>query len=281
MIDLHTHSTFSDGTMSPERLVKYAEKLGIEALALTDHDTVSGIESFLSVDSDLERVSGGVELSVSYEPGGTFHLLGLFVDHRNEYLNDALGKLKDARRVRNDKIIKLVSELVGKQLTQEDISSENEGELGRPHIAKYLCKTGGIVQDMDEAFDKYLAKGKPYYVARETLDFHDSLNLIHEAGGVAILAHPFSLDVDEKSYSPFIKYLKGLGLDGIEVYTSDTDMHRQNLLSDIALEHDMAVSGGSDFHGDNQLSIGLGTGRGGEMNIPYSVFAELKRRFNK
>lgn len=173
-----------------------------------------------------------------------------------------------------------MSELVGKQLTQEDISSENEGELGRPHIAKYLCKTG-IVQDMDEAFDKYLAKGKPYYVARETLDFHDSLNLIHEAGGVAILAHPFSLDVDEKkSYSPFIKYLKGLGLDGIEVYTSDTDMHRQNLLSDIALEHDMAVSGGSDFHGDNQLSIGLGTGRG-EMNIPYSVFAELKRRFNK
>lgn len=90
MIDLHTHSTFSDGTMSPERLVKYAEKkLGIEALALTDHDTVSGIESFLSVDSDLERVSG-VELSVSYEPG-TFHLLGLFVDHRNEYLNDALA----------------------------------------------------------------------------------------------------------------------------------------------------------------------------------------------
>jgi len=277
MIDLHTHSTFSDGTMTPEKLAKYAEKLGVEVLALTDHDTVNGIDSFMSVDVNVERVSG-VELSVSYEPG-TFHLVGLFVDHKNEYLNKALDSLKDARRVRNDKMIKLIGELVGKQLTQEDISTENDGELGRPHIAKYLCKQG-LAENMGDAFDKYLGKGKPYYIARETLDFHNSLDLIHEAGGIAILAHPFTLDIDEKYYSGFVKYLKGLGLDGIEVFTSDTDMYRQRMLHEIAIEHDMAISGGSDFHGDNQLSIGLGTGRG-ELNIPYNVYETLKTRYGK
>jgi len=277
MIDLHTHSTFSDGTMPPANLVRYAERRGVEVIALTDHDTVSGIDEFMAVNSTIERVTG-VELSVSYEPG-TFHMVGLFIDHKNEYLVDTLSKLNDARRRRNDKIISLVSTLVGKKLTQEDISDENSGELGRPHIAKYLYKIG-YASSINDAFVKYLGKGMPYYIARETLDFHGSLDLIHEAGGAAFLAHPMTLDVQEKYYGGFLKYLKSIGLDGVEVWCSDTPEEKYETFLNYAKEYDLAVTGGSDFHGDNHLSVGLGVGKG-DLNIPYKVYADLKARFGK
>jgi predicted metal-dependent phosphoesterase TrpH len=276
MIDLHTHSVFSDGTMTPEKLIRYAETRGIEALALTDHDTVDGIPDFLSVQTDIALVPG-LEISIAYDPG-TFHLLGLFVDHKNEYMLKTLSRLQDARKRRNEKIIRSVSELLGRNVTEADISDENEGELGRPHIAKFLMKQGAV-SSMNEAFDKYLGKGMPMYVDKERLDFHAAVDIIHEAGGAAILAHPFSLKLDgEKYYRGFIKYLKTLGLDGVEVWCTDTPADQYDTVLDIARENDLVVSGGSDFHGDNKLSVALGTGKG-DLNIPFAVYEELKMRF--
>ena len=274
MIDLHTHSTFSDGTMTPEELVKYAEKRGVEVLALTDHDTVDGIDRFLSVESDVVRVPG-VEISIGYSPG-TFHLAGLFIDHKNPFLLKTLSDMQEARRVRNEELISMVSELVGRELTESDINTSREGELGRPHIAAFLVKEG-YAQNINDAFEKYLGENGQFYIEKKRVDFHTGLEAIHKAGGIAVLAHPLTLLVDEDKYSPFIKYLKGLGLDGIEVWCSDTPEEKFAVFEAIAKEHDMAASGGSDFHGDINLRVGLGTGRG-NMNIPRSVYEELKKR---
>ncbi|PLX71042.1 MAG: PHP domain-containing protein [Denitrovibrio sp.] len=277
MIDLHTHSTFSDGTMTPEQLVKYAEKKDIEVIALTDHDTIDGVESFLAVDSPVERVAG-VEISVSYSPG-TFHMVGLFIDHTNPFLLSVLEKMKKDRRVRNKRLLEMVGKLVGRTISEYDISLDNDGELGRPHIAKFLVKEGFAV-NINDAFTKYLGENGEFFIEKERLDFHGGVQAIHEAGGVAILAHPLTLDVDEEKYSPFIKYLKSLGLDGIEVWCSDTPAEKFSMFETIAKEHDMLVSGGSDFHGDINLRVGLGTGKG-SMNIPYSVYSELKKKASR
>lgn len=277
MIDLHTHSTFSDGTMKPDQLLKYAEKRDVEVLALTDHDTVDGLDSFLEGDSPVERVCG-VEISLAYEPG-EFHMVGLFIDHKNPVLTAALNRLKDNRRERNEKLIELVGGLVGRQLSEKDITTENDGEIGRPHIAKFLVKNGAA-KDMNDAFDRYLGKGGSLYVPKDRLDFHQASEIIHEAGGITVLAHPLTLEVEERYTGGFLKYLKGLGLDAVEVWCSETPEEKYEFFLNIAREHDLGVTGGSDFHGDNSLGIGLGTGRG-DLNIPYSVFQDLKDKFGK
>lgn len=277
MIDLHTHSSFSDGTMPPEKLVRYADKKGIEAIALTDHDTVAGLESFFSTDSKAEKVAG-IEISVAYYPG-EFHLLGLFIDHRNETLLKTIQRLTDARRRRNDLLIEKVGRLVGRQLTEKDISSENDGEIGRPHIAKFLIKEG-LAVSIQDAFDKYIGTGGSLFIEKERLDFHGAMDIIHEAGGAAVLAHPLTLGVDGKYLGGFIKYLKSLGLDGVEVWCSDTPEEKYDMILGFALQNNLLVTGGSDFHGDNSLGIELGRGRG-DLDIPYSVYADLKERFGK
>lgn len=274
MIDLHTHSTFSDGTMTPEQLVIFAEKRGVNVLALTDHDTVDGIDRFMAVESSVERVAG-VEMSLAYTPG-TFHLVGLFIDHRNKHLCDVLDWMKESRRKRNAKLLERVSELVGRDVTEADVSDSNDGEIGRPHIAKFLIKQR-LAENIEDAFEKYLGESGSLYLRKELLDFHSGMDAIHAAGGLAVLAHPLTLEIDEDKYSPFIKYLKSLGLDGIEVWCSDTPAEKFPMFESIAREHGMAVSGGSDFHGDISLGIGIGTGRSGQR-IPYRVYEELKKR---
>lgn len=277
MIDLHTHSSFSDGTMRPEKLVSYAEKRGVEVLALTDHDTVDGIDEFLSVGGNIERVPG-IEISVSYDPG-TFHLVGLFIDHKNPVLTQTIQKLKDARRRRNVRLMELISNLVGRKVTEDEVAPSKDGELGRPHVADFLIKQG-FADNMNQAFDKYLGKSGSLYLPKDRLEFSEAVDVIHESGGVAMLAHPLTMGLDEKYYSPFVKFLKGMGLDGIEVWCSDTPEDKYDMFLHIAREHDMLISGGSDYHGDNKLSVGLGTGKG-DLNIPLSVYKELKERSHR
>jgi predicted metal-dependent phosphoesterase TrpH len=260
--------------MRPEKLVSYAEKRGVEVLALTDHDTVDGIEEFISCGGNVERVAG-IEISVAYDPG-TFHLVGLLIDHKNPVLTQTIQKLKDARRRRNIKLMELISGLVGRKVTEDEVAPDKDGELGRPHVADFLIKQG-FAENMNDAFDKYLGKEGDLYLPKDRLEFSEAVDVIHEAGGVAILAHPLTMRLEEKYYGPFTKYLKGLGLDGIEVWCSDTPEDKYAMFMDIAREHDMLISGGSDYHGDNKLSVGLGTGRG-DLNIPYEVFKELKER---
>ncbi len=272
MIDLHCHSTYSDGTFSPAKLLEYAEKRGVEVLALTDHDTVDGLPDFFSHDTNVERVAG-TELSIDYDKG-TFHVVGLFLDYHEKNLNETLDFLKAARRVRNEKILTAVGNLLGREVTLDDVSDGNEGELGRPHIAKFLIKCK-VVGSMQEAFDKYLAKGKPLYADKERLGFDDAARIIHGAGGIAVLAHPVSLRLEDYAVEPFLADLKDRGLDAIEVFCSEVVPERRPFYLEIARKLGLGVSGGSDFHGDNKLKIALGTGPE-TLNTPYSVYEALK-----
>ncbi|WP_303850434.1 PHP domain-containing protein [Seleniivibrio woodruffii] len=272
MIDLHCHSTYSDGTFSPAKLLEYAEKRGVEVLALTDHDTVDGLPDFFSHETKVERVAG-TELSIDYD-NGTFHVVGLFLDYHNKKLNETLDFLKTARRARNEKILTAVSNLLGREVTLDDVSDGNEGELGRPHIAKFLIKCK-VVSTMQEAFDKYLAKGKPLYADKARLSFDDAAKIIHGAGGIAVLAHPVSLRLEDDAVEPFLSDLKGRGLDAIEVFCSEVVPERRPFYLETAQRLGLGVSGGSDFHGDNKLKIALGTGPE-TLNTPYSVYQALK-----
>jgi len=276
MIDLHTHSTFSDGTMKPTKLVSHAESRGVEVLALTDHDTVDGLDEFFAAETSMELVAG-VEISVAYEPGA-FHLVGLFIDYKDKNLVAGLDRLKRLRRERNIKMCHILSEFMGYEVGLDDLSKFNDGELGRPHIAEFLVKNRKV-RNMQEAFDLYLADGKPMCVKKERMEFAEAVELIHGAGGITVLAHPLTLRVEEKRYKPFIEYLKGLGLDAVEVFCSDTPEEKIPMFHEIARELDMGISGGSDYHGDNKLRIGIGRGPG-YLETPVSVYHELKAKFS-
>jgi predicted metal-dependent phosphoesterase TrpH len=233
---------------------------------------VDGLPDFFSHDTKVERIAG-TELSIDYDKG-TFHLVGLFLDYKNKELNETLNFLKTARRARNEKILTAVSNLLGREVTLADVSDGNEGELGRPHIAKFLIKCK-VVSTMQEAFDKYLAKGKPLYADKARLSFDDAAKIIHKAGGLAVLAHPVSLRIEDDAIEPFLSDLKDRGLDAIEVFCSEVAPERRPFYQAVAEKLGLGVSGGSDFHGDNKLKIALGTGPE-TLNTPYSVYQTLK-----
>jgi len=271
MIDLHCHSTYSDGTKSPAELLAYAERLGVEVLALTDHDTVSGIDDFFSVESNIEKLAG-TEISIELEKG-TFHLVGLMLDHKERVLVETLDKLKQYRRERNVDILKSASELLGYEVQVSDVTYENVGEISRPHIARFLVSKG-VVKDIPEAFEKYLAKGAPLYHPKKRLYFEEAAEMIKGAGGLSILAHPKTLKLERDEYLPFIKDLKDKGLDALEVYSSDHDKDDFAFFNDIASKLDLGISGGSDYHGENKAGVQLGTGKG-EFRLEREIYENL------
>ncbi len=255
MIDLHTHSTFSDGTWTPEEIVTYSDKIGLSAIAITDHDTVNGLETFMNVDSKALKVPG-IEISIEYDKG-TFHLVGLFVDYKNKDLVEGMNLLQSYRKDRNKKIISLISELVGREIGEKDISDENKGELGRPHMAKFLVKEG-VVKDVQEAFDKYLAKGQSLYLPKKKYDFDTAVKMIHSAGGIAILAHPDTLNLTFGQLDEFVLILESKGLDGIEAYYNHYKPNQIGELLQLCEKYNLLISVGSDFHGDNKKDTFLG-----------------------
>lgn len=272
MIDLHCHSTYSDGTFSPKMLLEYAYKRGVEVLALTDHDTVDGLDDFFSHETSVERVAG-TELSIDYDKG-TFHLVGLFMDYKDKKLKETLDFLKSARRARNEKIVSSLSGLFGREITLDDISDGNEGELGRPHIAKFLLKNRKV-SSIQEAFDKYLAKGMPLYADKARLGFEEAAAVIHGAGGITVLAHPVSLKIEDGQIAGFLGEYKEKGLDAVEVFCSEIPLDKQPFYKSLAEGLGLGISAGSDFHGDNKLKIALGTGPD-TLNTPYEYYEKLK-----
>ncbi|MGA1862346.1 PHP domain-containing protein [Deferribacter thermophilus] len=256
MIDLHTHSTFSDGTLTPEELIRLAECKNIKMLALTDHDTVNGIDNFLSVDTHIIKIPG-VEISIDYNPG-TFHLVGLLINHKNEKLKNTLDKLIEYRKERNKKLLKLIEKHFNLKVDEKELKSNTDGELGRPHIAKFLVDKG-VVKTTQEAFDKYLGKGCPLYIAKKRLKIDEAIEIIHSANGIAIMAHPISLNLNNDEYEPFLKKLKDIGLDGIEVFCSLHTEDDAKLFLEIAKKYNFLISAGSDFHGINKFGIDIGS----------------------
>ena len=273
MVDLHTHSTHSDGTYSPEELINLAKKIGLKGLALTDHDTISGLkEAFEYANQVNLPFLCGIEISIKYEKNGHFHLLGYFLSPEIPELDSVLQKLKEARKNRNKKLIEKLQN-IGIDITYEELLNLGKGEIGRPHIANLLVKKK-VVKNVQEAFDKYLKKGAIAYVPKALLTPEEGIAIITKAKGIPVLAHPISLALSEEELFDYLKYLKDLGLKGVEAYYSEHTREFTNFLLDCAKKLNLCVTGGSDFHGENKPDIKLGTGFG-NLRVPEECFTNL------
>ncbi len=259
-IDLHAHTTASDGSLSPMELVDRAADLGLSALAVTDHDTLGGLTEATQAAArrGLTLVSG-VELSVEDE-GGRFHLLGYLFDPKNPTLNEHLKRLRASRAQRNAQMAEKMAEL-GLPVTMDDVRAE-AGEdaevIARPHFAQALIKKG-IVGSVREAFDRYLSTGKPLYLPKDVLTPADAIQLLHQAGGIAVMAHPGLVALNDHALAARIEALaREAGLDGIEAYYSQHSPAQTAGFLALAERLGLVVTGGSDFHGTPKPHVPLG-----------------------
>lgn len=276
MIDLHMHSTFSDGSYTPEELVQEAVSLNLKAIALTDHDTVNGLPRFLQAAARAgPRAIPGVEISTSFSPG-TMHVLGYFIDMDDRALREQLDAIKDGRAVRNEEILVKLNEL-GLALTWEDIKKHaGEEVIGRPHFAQAMIEKG-YAADKQEVFDAYLAKGKPAYVARRTLSPESAIALIRSSGGLPVLAHPYQLGLDSDALRTWLSVWREQGLKGIEVYYARHTPEMQKEYLAYAQAFDLVPTGGTDFHGTMSPGISMGSGLGA-LAVPDTVLDALEKR---
>jgi predicted metal-dependent phosphoesterase TrpH len=275
LIDLHTHSTASDGSYTPAEVVRLAKESGLAAVALTDHDTVDGLAEAVAAGEEFGvEVIPGVEISAQF-PGGTMHILGLFVDYRNGRLDQRLAVLKQARIDRNPRIIAKLNAL-DIPITMAQVNQiSGGGQVGRPHIARALLEAG-YVQELQEAFDKYLGWRKPAYVSKFRFPPDQALAMIREAQGIPVLAHPFTLGLGSAfALKNLLIELKGLGLAGLEVYYSEHTPEQEALYLKLARELDLQISGGSDFHGLNKPEITLGS-MPSQDKLTYNLVEALK-----
>lgn len=279
-IDLHTHTTASDGTLSPTELVRLARGAGLAAVAVTDHDTVDGLGEALEAGRALGlEVVPGIEISAEFQPG-TMHMLGYFIHPDRPVFAEKLRVLQEARRDRNPIIAEKLNAL-GLAVTMDEVRAAAGGEqVGRPNFARVLLDKG-YVSSMGEAFDRYLTKGGPAYVDKFRLSPADSVELIHQAGGLAVLAHPFTLGLGEQVLETFVADLAACGLDGLEVYYPEHDPDQTRACLELAARHGLAVTGGSDFHGDNKPEVALGSGFQENLAVPAELLEALRRRLNR
>ncbi len=255
-IDLHLHSTFSDGTRTPEELALLGKQRGLRVMSLTDHDTVSGIPRFLrGCRRHGLRGLAGVELSA--EAPYTMHILGYAFDPASEELGSALEQIREGRGKRNLRILENLEEL-GMPLTMEEVLREaGEEVLGRPHFAKAMVRRR-YVKSTDEAFGTYLERGKPGYADRDRLSPGECLRLIRSAGGVAVLAHPMQTGLDDDALEGLLKELKDQGLWGLEsLYAMHTPEQQLRYLR-MGDRVGLYPTGGSDYHGNNRSARDLG-----------------------
>lgn len=264
-IDLHTHSWFSDGTKSPTELVQLAANSGVSAIAITDHDTMDGVDEAMAVSSEFGvEVVPGLEMSVIHKKK-PLHILGYFMDPADSKLAAALSVLQEARDRRNAKIIAKL-QAVGVAATVEELKEiSGIGQTGRPHIAKLLVNHG-LVRSIPQAFDEYLKKDAKAYVARFAYSAEEAISFITEAGGLAVLAHPIQVDKTLNSLVTLLPVLKSYGLDGIEAYYPTQKKKMRKRIRMFARENDLLLTGGSDYHGD----IRPGTRLAGGNNVYVS-----------
>ena len=276
MIDLHCHSTFSDGSLTPEQLIDEAAKIGLAALALTDHDTTAGLPRFLAAAANTAvRAVPGVELSVDCS-SGVMHMLGYWMDVANPELVRQMAWIRDGREMRNRTMLEKLNAL-GFAMTWDEVQGfAGEDVVGRPHFAQVMLQKG-YAKDKNEAFDKWLGDGKPGYADRPRLTAETAVALIRQAGGVAVLAHPFSLRIGKDAMASLFIELAAAGLAGVECYYSEhsADLTKEYLA--MAKQANLVPTGGSDFHGEVSPGIHLGTGFGG-LNVPDEVLAQLEAR---
>jgi predicted metal-dependent phosphoesterase TrpH len=261
MIDLHCHSVFSDGSCTPEELIEQAEKIGLVALSLTDHDTVAGLPRlFDAAEKTAVQVVSGVELSTELK-GRTLHILGYGFDPENEALLDALKWVCRQREERNTGIFRKLTAL-GYQLTLADVQAQaGDKMLGRPHFAAALVEKG-YFNHRSKVFSQLLKKNGAAYVGRERLSPGQCCDLIRKAGGIPVLAHPGQLGMSGTALRKLLRHLIGEGLGGLEVLYPAHQAHQVSAYERICKELGLLMTGGSDFHGSftPQLSLGKGFG---------------------
>jgi predicted metal-dependent phosphoesterase TrpH len=278
-IDLHIHSTASDGSLAPADIIDHAQKLNLAAIAITDHDSVDGSKEALQIGipPSLHFLTG-VEISAAHPPffpgSGSFHILGYAIHLDNRGLNQALSKLQDARKNRNPEILKRLNKL-GFRISLEEVNQEVEkGQLGRPHIAYAMVKKG-FVASINEAFDKYLGTARPAYVDKDRIECEQAINLIRAAGGVPVLAHPALLNIEnDQKLDALLQNLIKIGLAGIEVYYPGHSPQQIQQYTELAGKYGLLITGGTDFHGSITPEIKMGSGTG-DLFVPYNLYKEL------
>jgi predicted metal-dependent phosphoesterase TrpH len=275
LIDLHTHTNESDGTCSPLELVEAAAALGLDALAISDHDTLAGYDQALPIarERGLDLVCG-IELSTKHN-GRTVHLLGYFLDGAPD--GGFRAWLEEMKATRRDRNIRMAARLrsLGVEVTIEEVESRGRSLAGRPHFAKIMLEKG-YVKSIQEAFDEYLDESAKGYVDRLEPALEFGIRKIAEAGGVSSIAHPVRLGFhDPAKLKTLIADMRDAGLDALEVYHSDHRPSDTRLFSEWAREFGLGETGGSDFHGDVKPNIRLGYGAG-NLNIPREVLDRLR-----
>jgi len=279
-IDLHVHSTASDGSLNPSEILALTQKIGLGAIALTDHDSIDGSKEILH--QDIPESIGfltGVEVSAkppqTFNLSGSFHILGYGINVDDPVLNSVLETQQSARKNRNPQIIKRLNELGIDISLDEVVAASGKAQIGRPHIGSLLLQKG-IVQSMDEAFDLYLGRGKPAYIEKSVIPSKTALDVIRSAGGVSVLAHPGLIEIkNSRPFEELIAELVSLGLNGIEVFYPNHTHSQTTYFSHLAERFNLLVTGGTDFHGAISPDIGLGVGRG-NFSVPYRIYETLK-----
>lgn len=274
MIDMHIHTTASDGTDTPKDTVKKAAEIGLIAIAITDHDTVSGVSEAMETGKQYNiEVIPGIEISADYN-GTEVHILGYFINPCSPELKPALDWVVTDRNMRNEHIIKKLSD-DGYDISLTELKEKHKGTvLGRPHIAEHLLNKG-YVNSIQQAFDEFLAEGKPYFLPRTYLPINKAIDVICSAGGVAVIAHPLQYGFNDSELHSFLLTAKRFGAVGIEtIYSKYTETETEYLMQ-LAKDLNMFKTGGSDYHGTRKPNIKMGIGTG-KMNVPDSYLDILK-----
>jgi 3',5'-nucleoside bisphosphate phosphatase len=283
MIDLHTHSTASDGSCTPERLIELALSLGLTALALTDHDTLDGVNAARarSEGSGLSFFAG-VEIEIDRDamiaartgtPSGEFHLLGLGLSDQREELEEALERLRRARHDRNVRMVEKLSRS-GIPVSMEELQEIAGGKVvSRAHFARLFVRKK-VVSSIDAAFSRLIGKGQAYYEPRDCLTLDDATRLIHGAGGIAVIAHPISLGLKGPVLRQFVSSCKDLGIDGLEAWHPNHQLSESRRFQRLAAGLGLLVTGGSDFHGEHMPQRRLGHAAAGRP-IPDELLRSL------
>ena len=276
-IDLHIHTTASDGTFTPEEVVREASRLGLAAVAITDHDSAAGYPAAAAEGEKCGlEVVPGIEISTKFR--SAVHILGYYIDVDSPALEEVLEWMHRDREERNVKLCAMLR-ANGIHADIDEMHARFGEFIGKPHFAEILVEHGAA-RDMDDAFERLLNKNKPYFIPRQFLPLDRSVEIIREAGGVPVLAHPFQYRLDDASLRELIEFCMEHGLEGIECRYSGYDAEKVAYLESLAAEYGLVRTGGSDFHGAVKPEILLGRGKG-ELEVPYAFLGELRARWEE
>lgn len=272
-IDMHVHSTFSDGTCTPEELVQIAQEKKLKAFVLTDHDTVAGVEQTIKVaEGSGIIVLPGIEVSAVYQ-GRDIHILGYDVDIHNKQFLDRLNYYQNERESRNDRMIQLLAEH-GFSISKQKIEERFPGAvMTRAHFARYLFDEGQV-SSVKEAFEKYIGVGCPCYLPKKEITPEEAMSCILIAGGHPVLAHPMLYHMERNEIEILVRYLISLRLEGIETIYSNNSKEQEQFLRQLAKKFGLYITGGSDFHGSNKPAIQMGTGKN-NIHVPEELLKNI------